>query len=59
MKQKLFEIRESGNEDKLLATVMAFDGEEALEESGLIGYYITCVSNRVGKPSIVDVARDD
>lgn len=53
-----YEIREPGNQNKLIKKVMGFDTDDAIRNARLYGeYYVTCVINRPTKSNIIEVAR--
>jgi len=53
-----YEIREPGNQNKLIKRVMGFDADDAIRNARLYGeYHVTCVIDRPTKSNIIEVAR--
>lgn len=60
MRKKCYKIRCPENQNKVMATIMAWGAIDAMEKSGLNEKYrIVCVDNRPDQASIIDVVKKD
>ena len=58
MERKEYEIREPGNQDKLIKRVMGFDADDAIKNARLGGKYrVTCVINKPRRSNLIEVER--
>jgi len=58
MEREEYEIREPGNQDKLIKRVMGFDADDAIRNARLYGEYrVTCVINRPTRSNLIEVER--
>ena len=59
MEREEYEIREPGNENRLIKRILGWDADDAVRNARLYSKYrITLVMNRPTKPNIIEVAKN-